>query len=228
MEYQLSFIDRIERTATAMSLRFRRPPGLDFTAGQYMLVTLNPGLVHPLSLSDDPGEKGFVEFTKRMTGSRFCRHLLSLAPGDGITVRGPMGRFVGDGGEKYLVFIAGGIGITPIRSIMKSLVRSRGNLERVILLYGNTNPADIAFRREIEDLDIPSFRVVHVLADPGGESGHYQGFINGEIIAAELTDIHEAIFMVSGPPVMVAAVEKALLALGVGGDRIRTDIFLGY
>jgi ferredoxin-NADP reductase len=125
MEYTVNFIESVKRTPSAVSYRFSRPAGFTFTAGQYMIVTLDDDLVHPLSLSDSPEETGFLEFTKRMTGSSFCRILQGLTAGETITLKGSMGGFILDESEKTLVFLAGGIGITPIRSILKSLVVGR-------------------------------------------------------------------------------------------------------
>ena len=228
MEYPVTFIESVRRTPSAVSCRYSRPAGFSFTAGQYLLVDLGEGLVHPLSLSEAPEERDFLEFTKRMTGSAFCRKLEGLAAGDPFRVRGPTGRFTLDGSEKILVFLAGGIGITPIRSILKSLTAQVTLPEKTLLIYGNLNAADIAFREELEGVVLPGYRLVHVLADPQGVAGAHQGYITADLIAAEVSDLRPVTFMVSGPPVMVAAMQKNLAALGVAPGRIRTDIFLGY
>jgi ferredoxin-NADP reductase len=228
MEYTVNFIESVKRTPSAVSYRFSRPAGFTFTAGQYMIVTLDDDLVHPLSLSDSPEETGFLEFTKRMTGSPFCRILQGLTPGDTITLKGSMGRFTLDGSEKSLVFLAGGIGITPIRSILKSLVSRQDQPGKTILIYSNMNETDIAFRDELEGLSIPGYRVVHVLTDTKGVPGAHHGFISAEIITKEVPDLKNAIFMASGPPVMVEAMKKNLVGLGVAEEQIRSDVFLGY
>ena len=76
--FRVEFLERLERTKTSVSYRFDFPEEFDFTAGQYMLVDLGDKLIHPLSLSECPKEKGFIEFTKRMTGSPYCHRLKSL------------------------------------------------------------------------------------------------------------------------------------------------------
>jgi len=228
MEYTVNFIESVQRTPSAISYRFSRPEGFTFTAGQYMLVTLGKDLVHPLSLSDSPEETGFLEFTKRMTGSPFCHSLQGLAPGDTIKLKGPMGGFILDGSEQILVFLAGGIGITPIRSILKTLAARQNQPGKTILIYGNTNETDIAFRDELEGLSLPGYRVVHVLTDTRGVPGAHQGFISADIITREVPDLKNAIFMASGPPVMVEAMQKNLAGLGAAQEQIRSDVFLGY
>lgn len=228
MEYAVTFIESVRRTPSAVSYRYSRPAGFSFIAGQYLLVDLGAGLVHPLSLSEAQEERDFLEFTKRMTGSAFCRRLEGLVPGDLFKVKGPIGRFTLDGSEKILVFLAGGIGITPIRSMLKSLAGQASPPEKTILIYGNLNEADIAFRGELEGVGLPGYRLVHVLAEPQGVDGAHRGYITADLIAAEVAGLEPATYMVSGPPVMVAAMQKNLAALGVAPGQIRTDIFLGY
>ena len=228
MEYQTEFLERIERTPTSVSYRFKRPEGLTFTAGQYMLVDLGDELVHPLSLSDCPEETGFIEFTKRMTGSPYCRRLESLTRGETIIVKGPVGKFYVEESDETLVLIAGGIGITPIRCILKSLKKKRGSLCRVLLIYGNLNKDDIAFRAELEDLKLDDYRLIHVLSDATGMEKAYQGFINADILTKEVSEIKNAHVMISGPPAMVEAIKKALATINVAEERIRTDVFIGY
>ncbi|MBU0482536.1 MAG: FAD-dependent oxidoreductase [Proteobacteria bacterium] len=226
--YQTKFIERIERTPSSVSYRFARPDGLAFTAGQYMLVDLGDKLVHPLSLSDCPEETGYIEFTKRMTGSPYCEKLESLARGIPATVKGPTGKFICEEASGTIVMIAGGIGITPIRSILKSHEKKKGSACKIVLLYGNLNKDDIAFRAELENLALPDYRLVHVLSDPTGMDNAHQGFITAEVITKEVPDYPGATYMISGPPVMVEAMKKALAAISVKEDQVRTDIFLGY
>lgn len=228
MEYSVTFIESVQRTPSAVSYRFSRPAGFSFTAGQYVIVDLGPGLVHPLSLSEAPEEYDFLEFTKRLTGSPFCDELQGMAVGDTFKVKGPTGHFTLDGSERSLVLLAGGIGITPLRSIIKSLTGQPSPPEQTILIYGNLNGDDIAFRRELEGVVLSGYRLVHVLTDPQGVTGASRGYITAEIIAAAVANLEQATFMVSGPPVMVAAMQKSLAGLGVAPGQVRTDIFLGY
>ena len=227
MAIELRFLERLVRTPTAVSYRFSRPPGFTFAAGQYMLLWPEPSgsLVHPLSLSDRPKE--FLEFTKRMTGSAYCQALEGLRLGDTVMAKGPLGRFTAEGSGEELVCIAGGIGITPIRSILAEMAE-QGDRRRITLIYGNADETDIAFADELAALPLPQFRLVHVLQRPGSKLKAYAGFINTEIIRAETPALAAATVLVSGPPVMVKAVEAQLTELGISPEQIRTDRFLGY
>jgi len=227
-EYRTEFLERIQRTSAANSYRFKRPEGMDFAPGQYMLVDLGGGLIHPLSLSDCPEEYDYIEFTKRMTGSEYCRRLESLKKGEQIAVKGPEGRFTLNDPVGEVILLAGGIGITPIRSILKSREKKGECRGRLVLIYGNKNKEDIAFRDELEHLRLADFKLVHVLSDTTGVEKADKGFITAGIIAREVSRKESAIYMVSGPPVMVKAVREALAATGVPEERIKTDAFMGY
>ncbi|WP_420208216.1 ferredoxin--NADP reductase [Candidatus Electronema sp. JC] len=228
MAIELRFIEQIVRTPKAVSCRFSRPPGFIFAAGQYMLLWPKPGgsLVHPLSFSDGTA-RDFLEFTKRLTGSAYCQALESLRHGDMVMAKGPLGHFSAEGAADELVCIAGGIGITPIRSILADMAR-QNDRRRVTLIYGNADASDIAFAEELAGLPLPQFRLAHVLQKTDGRLNAYAGLISAEIIRAETQNLAAATFLISGPPVMVKAVETQLAALGVSPEQVRTDRFLGY
>ncbi|MDP7417626.1 MAG: FAD-dependent oxidoreductase [Desulfobacterales bacterium] len=228
IEYRTEFVERIDRTPTAVSYRFKKPEDFTFTAGQYMLVDLGNKLTRPLSLSNCPSESEFIEFTKRMTGSQYCDRLESLKKGETISVKGPFGKFCFFGLSRTSVMISGGIGITPIRSILTSLDKKNENIGTVILIYGNMDRKEIAFRNELENIKLPDYHLVHVLSDTTGMENAYQGFINADIISKEVPKSSTAHYMVSGPPVMVEAIKKALTKLDIAEGRIVTDKFLGY
>jgi ferredoxin-NADP reductase len=229
MEFKSAFIERVERTPMSNSYRFSRPGDFDFAAGQYIIVTLGEGegLWHPLSLSDCPGEKGHIEFTKRMTGSPFCERLESLRAGDEVGFKGPEGKFRMDGVEGPVVFLTGGIGITPIRSILKHMSWNKDGRETT-LLYGNSSEDDIAFLDELSSLELPRFRMVHVLIEPKGRVEAHKGFITSDIIAGEVEDPVSKTYFISGPPVMVDAMNRNLNALGVPEGQRVMDKFMGY
>jgi ferredoxin-NADP reductase len=234
MTLQLAFAERIVRTPAAVSYRFSRPDGFSFQAGQYMLLWLDAGgsLMRPLSLSDGPQQE-FIEFTKRMTGSAYCQALEALRPGDLVAAKGPLGSFSA-GSVEQLVCIAGGIGITPVRSILAEMFSERSAqpvTRRVTLLYGNADENDIAFAAELDEWEARNrrnFRLIHVVQRPGGRLKAYPGFVTADIIRREVPDLAAPAFLVSGPPVMVKAVESQLASLGVNPEQIRTDRFLGY
>ena len=124
--------------------------------------------------------------------------------------------------------IAGGIGITPIRSILKSLERKSEDFFTIILIYGNLNKKDITFRDEMENLKLPGYRLVHVLTDTTGMEKAYQGFITADIISKEVPNNRNVRYMISGPPTMVKAIKETLATMSISEDLIKTDLFIGY
>ena len=227
-EYSVEFIERIERTPNAVSYRFKKPDSFSFLAGQFSLVNLGGKLVHPLSLSSSPEDSEFIEFTKRMTESSYCMKLKSLVKGETIMVKGPLGKFMPSESTNNLVLIAGGIGITPIRSILATFEKRKNNTAKIVLIYGNLNIDDISFKDELENLTLSNYHLVHVLSDTNGVENAYQGFINADIISKEVSNIHNAQYLVSGPPVMVEAINKALTSIDVKEEQVLTDKFIGY
>jgi ferredoxin-NADP reductase len=221
----------IPRTPDVTSVRVETGGDVPFQAGQFAAVTLHaPALKRYLSISNSPTEKGYVEFTKKLTASDFSKAFDGLKPGDPMTIRYPMGSFTFDPAAPKAAFLSGGIGITPIRSICAHLADSGADAD-MVLLYGNWTLKDIAFKDDFDAMQArcPGLRVVHVLAKPGPEWKGRTGFVTGQVIREEVPDFQERRFYVCGPPGMVDAMRKILVQeLSFPRDRIVTESFQGY
>jgi ferredoxin-NADP reductase len=230
-EYKVRVIETIHTTPTSITLRMEKPEGFDFKPGQwgYFTIQVEPEkLSHPLSFSSSPTEP-HLEFTKRMSGSDFCRRLERMKAGDSISFSGPMGNLVYDGGLAKVTFLAGGIGITPVRSILKNAVDKKIPGEKN-LIYGNLNIEEAAFSEEIrqwEEAD-HGLKVTHVLLDPHEGWNGFSGFIDRTVIEASVPDLHGQVYYISGPPPMVKAVSVHLDDLGIHEQRILTEELEGY
>ncbi|MBD3295765.1 MAG: hypothetical protein GF392_00160, partial [Candidatus Omnitrophica bacterium] len=114
-------IDTIKRKGGAKSIRLKRTPEMSYRPGQYMFVSLvtdtGESAVRPLSFSSSPGCTEYVEVTKKLTGSDFSRALDSVVPGDHVNVKMPRGEFIYEGDPPRIALLAGGIGVTPFKSI---------------------------------------------------------------------------------------------------------------
>ncbi|MCI5223321.1 MAG: hypothetical protein D3924_11765 [Candidatus Electrothrix sp. AR4] len=105
----------------------------------------------------------------------------------------------------------------------------RHDRRKITLIYGNLGDDDVAFAQELENLNLPGFRLVHVLQHSWGKLKAHQGIISSKIIREEVTaDLQSSVFLVSGPPMMVKTIKEQLALLGVGSDQIRAERFLGY
>lgn len=228
MEYTVHFLEAVPRTSFAISYRFQRPESFTFLAGQYILLNLGEKEhTRPLSLSECPEETDFLEISKRDTASPFCKRLQALKHGDEVRVTGPMGSFFADDTNRPLVLLAGGIGITPIRSLLKHLARKQSS-RPITLIYGNENEDDMAFCPELEQLSLDNYHIVHVLHQPKASYTGYRGFITTDIIRDTVEAPEESFFMISGPPGMVTAMLEQLRGIDVNEKNLRTDVFLGY
>lgn len=230
-EYRVRVVEVVRRSPRAISVRFERPPEFSYIAGQFMFITINRGtevLTKHLTISSSPTEP-VLEVTKGMTGHPFADALTALAPGDEVTIRGPYGTFTLDARDEDVVFISGGIGVTPLRSMARYVADSH-LLTRITLLYSARTEEDILFGPEFEELQRtnPLFSVHIALTQPGpGWIGH-TGRIDRAFIEQAVPDIRGRGFYVSGPAVMVDAMTAILTEMGVPGDRVRHEYFPGY
>ncbi|HSM73041.1 MAG TPA: hypothetical protein VK852_00300, partial [Desulfobacterales bacterium] len=206
----------------------------DYLPGQFQFITFfrDRGLPveeHHWTISSSPTQKGYVTSTIKSLGD-FTATIKDTRPGDTAAVHAPFGRFsyALHPEEKDLVFIAGGIGITPLMSMLRHM-RDTRDTRSVLLLYGNPDADRIVFRDELEQIDAgehPRLKVVHVLSDPGENWTGERGMIDGERIAKYCGhDLSRKVFYVCGPPPLIEGVVSALQERGVSHRRIRVEIF---
>jgi len=230
-------LERIEQAATGVyDYIFRPDRSLSFAAGQYLEWTL------PLKSSDGRGNRRYftiasapTEETVRLgvkfveNGSAFKRGLAELQPGEKVVGSQLAGNFtLPRRKDRRLAFIAGGIGITPFRSMLEDLLE-HGERRPITILYGNNRVDEIAYtdvlRRARSELGV---RTYYAARDPdGAPSEVHIGFIDEGMIVRCIPDYAQRTFYISGPQAMVTATRHTLRRLGVPSRRIRTDFFPG-
>lgn len=206
---------------TSIYVSGRKMDRFAFEPGQFANWTfLSKGMwnTHPFSFSAAPNGESLRVSVKSV--GDFTARVRALKPGTKVVVDGPLGAFTAKKAEtgKYL-FIAGGIGITPIRSMIERLAREGKDL---VLLYGNRTVADIALRSELERM-APE-KVTHVLSDEVRD-GYESGRIDEEMIRRLVPDFDSRDAYVCGPPPMMDGVTAALMSLGVPKRRIHFERF---
>jgi len=151
--------------------------------------------------------------------SSFKQALKAMPIGGQIDADGPEGEFTYDDPGAEFVFISGGIGITPYRSILLDLDHL-GVPIKGILMYANSTE-NVVFREELEALAgrHPDFRIAYFIGDKR---------IDEAAVRAAVPDISRPVFYASGPEPMVQAMEKMILGMGVSDDRFKRDFFPGY
>ncbi len=222
-----------------MAFYFEKPKGFSFEPGQFSTLTL----LHPpqtdvegdsrtFSIASAPHEPDLM-FATRMRDTSFKRVLKSLAAGTEVDLDGPYGHLtLHKDAARPAVFLAGGIGITPFRSIITDAAR-RALPHHMILFYSNRRPEDAAFLDELvagEKIN-PRYKFVGTMAEMKKSRQPWngeRGFISREMLARHIENLAAPVYYTAGPPAMVAAMEKMLRAAGVAGDDIRMERFSGY
>jgi len=230
-QFLLEILDNKKESIDAITVKFLKPQ-IDYKPGQYLLYSLpveDPkGNSRPFSLASSPTED-FLMLTTKLSGSVFKNKLASLNKGDTINARGPFGRFVLQDSKKHLM-IAGGIGITPFRSMIKYAIENKIK-QSITLFYSNKVPEEIAFRNELDKWQQrnENFKLIHTITRPEESKEQWSGRvgrIDSELIKEHL-DI-DTIIYVCGPPGMVDAMLELLKEIGVPDERVRAERFAGY
>jgi ferredoxin-NADP reductase len=179
---------------------------------------------HPFTISSSPTAQGHITATIKKSGN-YTNLIDQMQISDTALVQAPFGRFSwAFGNPSSFLFIAGGVGITPIHSMIAAL-RDIGDKRPVVLLYGNRTEGDIIFRGEFEKLPA-NFKIVHILSGAEKEWKGLTGHISAEIIRQEADSVlKQADVYLCGPPMMMQSVENALELLGVDKRKIHYERF---
>lgn len=232
MKFETHVKEIIPRTYNVTSFRFPRPAELNYKAGQFFFVTLKTEgkeLKKHFSFSSSPTEKNHIEFTKKLSDSDFSTSLKALKEGDWARIDAPYGKFTFEGEHQKIGLLAGGIGITPFKSICQYCTDM--HLEtKATLLYGNRKENDIAFRKELETLQRKNknLKVVFTLNEADSTWKGSRGLINANMIKKEIPDYEETEFYTCGPPRMVEIMEKLVAQLGLPKTQLKREYFTGY
>ena len=229
---------KVKLAPAVVEFAFKPSQPLAFKPGQYMEVTLDHqqpdsrGNRRYFTVASSPTEPALrlgVRFYK--DGSSFKRALNRV---DGKT-RLIAGQIAGDftlptDSREKLVFIAGGIGITPFRSMLKYLLDT-GERRDIVLIYANKTVEEIVYRDILEmALTRLGVKIFYTLTDQAAIPRNWPGLrgrINEQMILRTIPDYDERTFYLSGPPEMVRATEQALKNMRISGSQIKKDFFPG-
>ena len=224
---KLKLAARKKESPGVESLIFKPEEPLVWKAGQFLHYVLNHeatddrGSDRWFTIASAPCER-HVRLTTRFSskvGSTFKKTLKAFKPGDTIEISDLDGDFIVSDPKKEYVFIAGGIGITPFRSILKQ-AEHEGEKLRVKLIYANRKTV-AAYQKEFEAMAKRNRNLkIHCLFSPQR--------IDKQTIKELVPDLKKPFFYVSGPEPMVEAIGKMLQQIGVPKKRIKQDWFPGY
>jgi len=212
---------------TSVYINGKEMQKFNFQAGQFVFVRfLAKGYrwqKHPFSLSKSYDGKN-IRLSIKASGD-FTKTIPHLPINTPVWIDGPYGTFTQKSSNKdKILFIAGGIGITPIRSLIQELGSKNKDM---ILIYGNKSASDIVFKEELESFsqqfNFPIYHVLNNLEKP--EPNYYQGFIDKQKIESIVKDVVEREVFLCGPPIMMTKLVPALKELGIDLKKIHFEKF---
>jgi ferredoxin-NADP reductase len=231
--------DRQEIAEGTMAFRFERPSGWTFEAGQAIDITLlapsetdAEGNTRTFTIASAPHETSLMVAT-RMRDTAFKRVLKVMPVGTAVQIEGPTGDLtLHRDAARTAVFLSGGIGITPFRSIACGAAKEHLP-HRIFLFYSNRRPEDAAFLAELQTLEKenPNYKLIASMTEM--EKSHRPwhgetGVIGKEILARYLKNAASPIYYIAGPPPMVKGLHMMINQSGVAESDIRTEEFSGY
>jgi len=211
--FRMRFVDEMAQRAFA------------YRAGQCAIVSVFGKGECMFALSNTPLIKDYLEVSVLRQG-RVTAALHELQVGDTVGVRGPFGNGfpIEDWHGKNVVFIGGGIGQAPIRSVMNTCIRKKREFGKLTLIYGARTSADLVFRAELDELLRNPDIDVHLSIDVA-ETGwpHFVGFVPTNVMEVKPSP-ENSIAVTCGPPIMIKFVIMNLEKLGFKDDQIYTTV----
>jgi ferredoxin-NADP reductase len=238
--------ERHEVAENTMAFQFEKPAGWTFKAGQFVDITLlNPpetdaeGNTRGFSISSAPHEPTIM-VTTRLRDTAFKRVLKIVPLNSEVKIEGPFGNLtLHNNAKRPAILLAGGIGITPFRSIVVHAAKEQMP-HRIFLFYSNRRPEAAAFLEELQALEHqnPNYKLIATMTEVEKSNRPWKGevgLINHQMLDRHLKavaspDWYSAgpIYYIAGPPQMVRDFQTMLANAGVDGDDIRIEEFSGY
>jgi ferredoxin-NADP reductase len=224
-----------------MAFQFEKPAAWTYKAGQFVDITLlNPpetdaeGNTRGFSISSAP-EESTIMVTTRLRDTAFKRVLRKMPLKSELRIEGPFGNLtLHKNAARPAVMLAGGIGITPFRSIIVNATREK-LAHHIFLFYSNRRPEDTAFLQEFQALETQNanFKLIATMTEVEKSARPWKGevgMIDHEMLDRHLKAWYSAgpIYYIAGPPQMVRDLQTMLTKAGVDSDDIRTEEFSGY
>jgi ferredoxin-NADP reductase len=247
MKMQLTLLDKVKHEGTdIMSFKFFRKDDrnyLNYKSGQYAIVDLDikedtKGPTRAFTIASSPTEKDVILITTRIRDTAFKQKLSKLEKGTSVSITGPEGDFVlPDDYSNRAVFLSGGIGVTPFRSMIGYATYKRLPL-KITMFDSNRDHANILYKDEFDSWAKlnKNLKIVYTITEEGEKSPSSdwkgeRGFIDKTMLSKYLTkqELNHSTFYICGPPAMLNAMYKLLAKeIKVPNDKIKTEEFSGY
>ncbi len=220
----------IPETPDITTIRMARPAGFDFEAGQFLTIRIQidgKAVVRCYSISSAPEATGYLEISVKRQGLVSGWLHSTVRPGTTLSIRAPAGAFVYPAGDdRPVVLLAGGVGITPLISMLRHAVMA--DPERpMTLLYSVATHRDVAFRSELRALAdrFPQIRVLITATRGPHTTEQLSGRIDRRMLVEQLDDLAQSLFMICGPEPMIEGMKALLSELGIAPGQVRSEAF---
>jgi glycine betaine catabolism B len=240
-----------------MSFKFTRSDdqqkelSLNYKAGQYAVIDLGTredpeGPMRSFTIASSPTEEEYILISTRIRDTPFKKKLADLEIGSLVKITAPLGKFVlpEDDNPRPVVFLSGGIGVTPFRSMVKYATDKQSPI-KIMMFDSNRNEENILYKEVFNDCVSANknLEVVHTITDevqevssPSPSTVNYdrkreRGYINKVMLAKYMTtdELNNSIFYICGPPGMLKAMQTLLQEeLEIPKERIKVEEFTGY
>ena len=212
------------------TFRMARPEGFDFSAGQFVTVSVNVDgrpVTRCYSISSGPEAIGYLEISVKRQGLMSGTLHATIRPGSMIKIRKPAGTFVfPEEDDRPLTLLAGGVGITPLMSMLRHGVISAPT-RPITLLYSVNGQTDVVFAEELRWLAKrhPQIEVVITTTEGPHSADYHSGRIDRQMLVDHVQDLGNNVFLLCGPPPMIESMQSILADLGVAENQIRHEAF---
>jgi sulfhydrogenase subunit gamma (sulfur reductase) len=224
--------EMVDETADTRTLRLEFQDeavrgDFDFKAGQFGEYSVFGAGESTFCIASPPTRDGYIECSFKSVG-KVTSALREVNKGDTVGFRGPYGNWfpVDDWKGKDVVFVAGGIGLAPVRCVIWNVLDRRDEFGDVTIVYGARSVADLVYKRELAEWAGRGDVVLRQTVDPGGETPDWSGdvgFVPG-VVEKAAPSAKDAYAVVCGPPVMIKYTLPVLTKLGFPADRIYTTL----
>ena len=239
MKYDTRFLGREMVGSEIMFFRVKKPGEFKFLAGQFCFVIVpdigfqdERGLRRPFSIASSPLEEDLL-FVMKTSDSALKRTMSGISPGTLVVVESPVGNLTLPNETNVpLVFIAGGVGIAPFRSLIRYAVDANTG-HAITLFYSSQIPEETPFLGEMQHIPkkYPRVAVIVTMTRAGEAQANWSGFtsrINPEMIKDGCRSWESAIYYIVGPPPMANGMKQMLQGMNIPPARIKMELFTGY
>jgi ferredoxin-NADP reductase len=221
---------KYQQTPDIYTLQFSAKRSKDhstFLPGQYCYIQHSPSSsateAHAFSFASSPSSP-YLEFCIRVYGP-WTQALATKEIGETIYVSDPLGTCTYSATYKNIIFLAGGVGISSILSMLRFIDEQKISIH-AYLFYGNRTPETIVYKKDIERLEdsIKTLKIIHIFSEEKTPQYGYSGFLTKEMLDNAIEMPKKYDFFISGPPIFITHCRRLVESIGILPNRIHDEL----